>query len=135
MKYCLVGMCPKVAHAPKTAAHKKHPMNILHEEKYVHRIIVLALPKLNIAFKTTKWIPNGKYQILKSQELLSACLPACLITFERLKAKRRNTWSPNLAIITNSLWNVPFWVPKFVYPLRLISFFFNLRIMIIFFFT
>ena len=47
---------PKVAHAPKTAAHKKHPMDILHEEKYVHGI-VLALPKPNIAqvFKTAKY--------------------------------------------------------------------------------
>ena len=39
--------------APKTAAHKKHPTNILHEETHVHGI-VLALPKRNIAFKTTK---------------------------------------------------------------------------------
>jgi len=38
---------PKVAHAPKTAAHKKHPMNILCKEKHIHRI-VLALPKPNM---------------------------------------------------------------------------------------
>ena len=44
---------PKVAHAPKTAAHKKHPTNILHKEKHIHGI-GLALPKPNIAFKTTK---------------------------------------------------------------------------------
>jgi len=48
----IVGFLPKVAYAPKTATHKKHSMNILHKEKHVHGI-VLALPKLNIAFKTT----------------------------------------------------------------------------------
>ena len=35
--YCLVGIPPKVAHIPKAAAHKKHPTNILHEEKHAHR--------------------------------------------------------------------------------------------------
>ena len=49
----LVGIHPKEVHAPKTAAHKNHPKNIVSEEKHVHRI-VLALPKPNIAFKTTK---------------------------------------------------------------------------------
>ena len=48
---------PKVAHAPKTAAHKKHP---LCEEKHVHGI-VLVLPKPKIAFKTAKQLPNTKY--------------------------------------------------------------------------
>ena len=48
-----IAIHPKVAHAPKTAAHKNHPKNILSEEKHAHRI-VLALPKPNIAFKTTK---------------------------------------------------------------------------------
>jgi len=43
---------PKVVHAPKTAAHKKHPTNILRKEKHIHRI-VLALLKPTIAFKTT----------------------------------------------------------------------------------
>ena len=51
---------PKVAHAPKTATHKKHPTNILLKEKHVHGV-VLALPKSDIAFKTTKWLPNAKY--------------------------------------------------------------------------
>jgi len=37
----------------KTATHKKHLMNILCKEKYAHGI-VLALPKPNIAFATTK---------------------------------------------------------------------------------
>ena len=41
---------PKVAHAPKTVAHEKHPANILHEEKHAHGI-VLALLKLNIVLK------------------------------------------------------------------------------------
>ena len=31
-------------HAPKTAAHKKHPTNILHRGKHFHGI-ALALPK------------------------------------------------------------------------------------------
>ena len=44
---------PKVAHAHKTATHKKYPTNILPEEKHIHGI-VLALPKPNLAFKTTK---------------------------------------------------------------------------------
>ena len=44
---------PKVAHTSKTAVSKKHPINILHEEKHVHGI-VLVLPKPNIAFKTIK---------------------------------------------------------------------------------
>jgi len=39
--------------APKTAAHKNHPKNILSEEKHAHGI-VLELPKPNMAFKTTK---------------------------------------------------------------------------------
>ena len=44
----------KVVHAPKTATNKKHPTNILREEKHIHGI-VLALPKPNIiAFKITK---------------------------------------------------------------------------------
>jgi len=49
-------------HDSKTAGHKKHPTNILLEEKHVHGI-VLALPKPNVAFKTTKWlqIPNTKF--------------------------------------------------------------------------
>ena len=44
---------PKMAHAPKTATHKKHPMNILGKEKHAHRI-VSVLPKPNKAFKTAK---------------------------------------------------------------------------------
>ena len=43
----------KVPRAPKTAVHKNHPKNILSKEKQVHGI-VLALPKPNIAIKTTK---------------------------------------------------------------------------------
>ena len=49
-----------VSHAPKTAAHKKHLMSILHEDKHALRI-VLALPKPNIAFKTSKQLTNAKY--------------------------------------------------------------------------
>jgi len=45
----LVGILPKVVHAPKTAAHKKHSTNTLRNEKHSHGI-ALALPKLNIAF-------------------------------------------------------------------------------------
>ena len=48
-----VGIHPKMARAPKIAANKNYPKNILREEKHAHRI-VLALPKPNIAFKTTK---------------------------------------------------------------------------------
>ena len=51
---------PKVVHNPKTSTHKKHPTNILLEEKHAHRI-VLALPKPNIGFKTTKLLPNAKH--------------------------------------------------------------------------
>ena len=39
-----------MAHAPKTTTSKKHLVNILCEEKRVHRI-VLVLLKPNIAFK------------------------------------------------------------------------------------
>ena len=53
MVVLLVGIHPKVARAPKTAAHKNHPKNIVSEEKHTHGI-VLAPPKPNIAFKTTK---------------------------------------------------------------------------------
>ena len=49
-----------MAHASKTATHKKHPTNILREEKHAHGT-VLALPKPNIAFKTAKKLPNAKY--------------------------------------------------------------------------
>ena len=31
--YCLVGIPPNVVHAPKTAAYKMRPTDILHEEK------------------------------------------------------------------------------------------------------
>jgi len=47
----LFSRAPKVARAFKTAAHKNHPKNIVSKERHAHRI-VLALPKLNIAFKT-----------------------------------------------------------------------------------
>ena len=75
-----------------------------------------------------------KCQILNSKKSpkLEFRLPACLITFERLEAKRRNIWSLNFATITNYQWNVPFQVPQFVYPLRLVLSFI-LRIMVIFF--
>jgi len=42
-----------MARAPKTAAHKNHPKNIVSSEKYAQGII-LALSKPNIALKTTK---------------------------------------------------------------------------------
>jgi len=71
-------------------------MNILCKEKHVYGI-VLALPKPNIAFKTTI---VTKCQILNSG--IFVCLPICLIIFKRLEAKQHNTWSPNFAAITNS---------------------------------
>ena len=39
LPYCLVGIHPKVARAPKTAAHKNHPKNIVSEEKHAHGIV------------------------------------------------------------------------------------------------
>ena len=39
----------KMAHAPTTAAHKRHPTNVLHEGKHVYGIVLA-----NIALKTTK---------------------------------------------------------------------------------
>ena len=42
-----------MVHAPKIATYKNHPKNFVSEEKDAHGI-VLALPKLSIAFKTTK---------------------------------------------------------------------------------
>ena len=45
-------------------------------------------------------MPNTEFKKSSKLEFLSACLPACLITFERLEAKLGcNTWSPNFATI------------------------------------
>ena len=42
-----------MTHAPKIAAQKKHPVNILYKEKYALGT-VFALLNLNIAIETTK---------------------------------------------------------------------------------
>ena len=95
---------PKVVHTPKTAAHKKHPMDILYEEKHVHGI-VLALAMILLTIRpNSNQMSNAEFykSHLNWNFHLPACLPICLITFKRLEAKRRNTWSPNFATITNS---------------------------------
>jgi len=56
----LVGIPQKVVHALKSAAHEEHPTNILRKEKHAHGMF-LALPKVNVALKTTKWLQIAKY--------------------------------------------------------------------------
>ena len=65
-----------MAGAPKTAAHKNHPKNILSEEKHT-RGIVLAQPEPKIVFKqqNSDQMPNTEF-LKKSPKLefLSTCL-------------------------------------------------------------
>jgi len=129
---------PKVTHAPKTSVHKKHPKNILWEEKHVHRYLgqTSLLSHTNVHdyatsnfqthmksdvpkhLKPLNSLPNAKYWILKqsprlkfSSACLPACLHACLISFEKLEVKWCNTWSLALLQLQTHHWNVPFRVP------------------------
>ena len=50
----VVMLSREVTHASKIAALKKHPTNILREEKHIHGIIFM-LPKPNKALPTAKY--------------------------------------------------------------------------------